>query len=308
MFGEAIRLLRRMIRNGMRSNQVTVLCSLYAFGHMGMLQLGKSTHGYILRNRIGPNSCISNGLIDMYVKYGSLIEARHVFDETPIRNLTSWNSMINSFALHGQSESAIMIFEEMIQHDMKPDNVTFVWLLNACAHGGLVDKGPTFFTSMVNDYNIEPDIHHIGCFIDLLGRAGQFDEAMEVIKAMKTTPDEAVWGSLLNDCKIHGRMDLAEFAVKKLIEIDPSNGGECGERSGVHWWRRVKKVVVGRRRYGGVMVVEEVEWKMKNRMNLYLSRDGLRESVGGWVRLYVANGGGAFWDDDGGVAREVGGL
>ncbi|KVH95672.1 Pentatricopeptide repeat-containing protein, partial [Cynara cardunculus var. scolymus] len=202
-----------------------VLCSLSAFGHMGMLQLGKSTHGYVLRNGLAPNSLIANGLVDMYGKCGSLKEARRVFDDTLKRNLTSWNSMINSFALHGQSESAIMVYEEMMQHNVKPDAVTFVGLLNACTHGGLVEKGRSFFTSMVNDNGIEPDIHHIGCFIDLLGRAGQFAEAMEVIKAMKTPPDEAVWGSLLNGCKIHGRMDLAEIAVKKLIEIDPNNGG-----------------------------------------------------------------------------------
>ncbi|XP_024994960.1 pentatricopeptide repeat-containing protein At1g33350 [Cynara cardunculus var. scolymus] len=225
MYSEAIRLLRRMIADGMKPNHVTVLCSLSAFGHMGMLQLGKSTHGYVLRNGLAPNSLIANGLVDMYGKCGSLKEARRVFDDTLKRNLTSWNSMINSFALHGQSESAIMVYEEMMQHNVKPDAVTFVGLLNACTHGGLVEKGRSFFTSMVNDNGIEPDIHHIGCFIDLLGRAGQFAEAMEVIKAMKTPPDEAVWGSLLNGCKIHGRMDLAEIAVKKLIEIDPNNGG-----------------------------------------------------------------------------------
>ncbi|KAK1438160.1 hypothetical protein QVD17_03963 [Tagetes erecta] len=225
MFSEAIRLLRRMIGNGMKPNHVTVLCSLSAFGHTGMLQLGKSTHGYILRNTLGPNSRMANGLVDMYGKCGSLKEARKVFDEMPIRNLTSWNSMINSFALHGQSESAIKVFDEMKQHNVTPDNVTFVGLLNACTHGGLVEKGRSFFTSMVSEHGIEPDIHHIGCFIDLLGRAGQFEEAMEVINTMKIPPDEAVWGSLLNGCKIHGRMDLAEIAVKKLIEIDPNNGG-----------------------------------------------------------------------------------
>jgi len=225
MFSEAIRLLRRMVVNGLKPNHVTVLCSLSAFGHTGMLQLGKSTHRYILRNALGPNSRMANGLVDMYGKCGSLKEARKVFDETPKRNLTSWNSIINSFALHGQSETAIAIFAEMIQDDVTPDNVTFVGLLNACAHGGLVEKGRFFFTSMANNYGIEPDIHHIGCFIDLLVRAGMFEEAMEVIKTMKCPPDEAVWGSLLNGCKIYGRMDLAEIAVKKLIEIDPNNGG-----------------------------------------------------------------------------------
>ncbi|KAK9285454.1 hypothetical protein L1049_024647 [Liquidambar formosana] len=234
LFSEAISLFRRMIvlaeegqhRENM-PNTVTVVCVLSACGHTGMLLLGKWIHGYIYRYGLGPDSFISNALVDMYGKCGSLREARMVFDMTSKRSLTSWNSMINCFAFHGQSESAISVFEEMLQcgDDVKPDEVTFVSLLNACTHGGLVEKGRFYFELMTQDYGIEPHIEHYGCLIDLLGRAGQFEEAMEVVRGMRIEPDEVVWGSLLNGCKIHGHTDLAEFAVKKLIEIDPNNGG-----------------------------------------------------------------------------------
>ncbi|XP_059633567.1 pentatricopeptide repeat-containing protein At1g33350 [Cornus florida] len=234
LFTEAISFFRRMVivaeegpNRNIRPNQVTVVCALSACGHTGMLQLGKCIHGYIYRNGIGHDKFISNALVDMYGKCGSLKEARRIFDKIPNRNLTSWNSMINCFALHGQSESAIGVFEEMMQsgHDVKPDGVTFVGLLNACTHGGLVEQGRYYFDLMIRDYLIEPQIEHYGCLIDLLGRAGRFEEAMEVVRGMRIPPDEVVWGSLLNGCKIHGRTDLAEFAAKKLIEMDPNNGG-----------------------------------------------------------------------------------
>ncbi|KAL6969309.1 Pentatricopeptide repeat-containing protein [Sarracenia purpurea var. burkii] len=109
--------------------------------------------------------------------------------------------------------------------DVKPDGVTFVGLLNACTYGGLVEQGQSYFDLMTRDYAIEPQIEHYGCLIDILGRAGRFEEAMEVIWGMRMPPDEVVCGSLLNGCKIHGRIDLTEFSVKKLVEIDPNNGG-----------------------------------------------------------------------------------
>lgn len=228
LFSEAISLFRKMMQHRHnRPNQVTVVCALSACGHTGMLQLGKSIHGYVYRYSLGFDSFMSNALVDMYGKCGSLKEAKRVFDMTSKKSLTTWNSMINCFALHGHGESAIGIFEEMIQHgeDVRPDEVTFVGLLNACTHGGLVEKGRYYFLMMTQDYGIEPQIEHYGCLIDILGRAGRFEEALEVVRGMKIEPDEVVWGSLLNGCKVHGQIDLAEFAVKKLIEIDPKNGG-----------------------------------------------------------------------------------
>lgn len=229
LFAEAISLFRRMVAldKNNKPNQVTVVCALSACGHTGTLQLGRCIHAYIYRYGLGSDSFISNALVDMYGKCGSLREARRVFDKTEKRSLTAWNSMINCFALHGQGGVAISLFEEMMQRgdEGEPDGVTFVGLLNACTHGGLVEQGQSFFDMMTREYGIEPQIEHYGCLIDLLGRAGEFEKAMEVIRDMRMPPDEVVWGSLLNGCKIHGRVDLAEFAVKKLIEIDPNNGG-----------------------------------------------------------------------------------
>ncbi|KAF5953397.1 hypothetical protein HYC85_006253 [Camellia sinensis] len=160
----------------------------------------------------------------------------------------SWNSMINCFALHGEIGGAISVFEEMMlcKDDVKPDGVTFVGLLNACTHGGLVKEGRFYFDLMTRVYDIEPQIEHYGCLIDLLGRAGRFEEVMEVVRGMRMPPDEVVWGSLLNGCKIHGRIDLAEFAVKKLVEIDPNNGGYGAMLANIYVesgkWDEVRKV------------------------------------------------------------------
>ncbi|XP_052118262.1 pentatricopeptide repeat-containing protein At1g33350 [Arachis duranensis] len=259
-YSEGIRLFREMVVLAMeekyesnRPNQVTVVCALSACGNTGMLQLGKWIHGYVYKSGFAIDSFVLNALVDMYGKCGNLKLARKVFDMNSKRGLTSWNSMINSLALHGQSDTAIAIFEQMVEigGDARPDDVTFVGLLNACTHGGLVEKGYYYFELMVHEFGIEPQIKHYGCLIDLLGRAGRLDEAMEVIRGMSMEPDEVVWGSLLNGCKVYGRMDLAELSAKKLVEIDPYNGsygimlaniyGELGKWDEVRNIRRTLK-------------------------------------------------------------------
>ncbi|KAG1354033.1 pentatricopeptide repeat-containing protein [Cocos nucifera] len=223
LFSEAVSLFGRMVLEGARPNQTTVSCVLSACGHLGMLRLGKWVHGYIFKSHIGHSPFVSNALIDMYGKCGSLKEARWIFSMLTDKSLTAWNSMINCMALHGHSESAIATYKEMELEVIKPDEVTFVGLLNACTHGGLVDEGITYFKSMSQDYQIEHQIEHYGCVIDLLCRAGRFEDAMEILRGMRIEPDEVVWGSLLNGCRIYGNTELAELAARKLLEIDPNN-------------------------------------------------------------------------------------
>ncbi|PON83791.1 Tetratricopeptide-like helical domain containing protein [Trema orientale] len=254
-FQQAISLFKRMIfsvqegKDHIRPNHVTVASTLSACGHSGMLQLGKWIHGYVYRNGLLPDSFLSNALVDMYGKCGNLNEARRIFDMTSPKCLTSWNSMINCYALHGQSESSITIFQEMIKckDDVSPNEITFIGLFNACTHGGLVEEGIAYFDMMTKVYEIKPQIEHYGCLIDLLGRAGRFDEAMEVVRGMEMEPDEVVWGSLLNGCKIYRRTDLAEIAVQKLMEIDPhNNGGYASMLANIYGelekWDEVRKV------------------------------------------------------------------
>ncbi|WMV19828.1 hypothetical protein MTR67_013213 [Solanum verrucosum] len=231
LFSEAISLLRRMIVEegmiqGNKPNEVTFACVLGACGHTGMLQLGKCIHGYIYRNNLHLNSLTVNALIDMYGKCGSLKEARNLFDKANRGSLTCWNSMINCLALQGHWEGAIGVFKDMLRYgdDVKPDTVTFIGLLSACTHGGLVEEGLSYYDLMTRVYGINPEIEHYGCLIDLLGRAGRFEETMKIMSEMHITPDAVIWGSLLNGCKIHGRLDLAEYALEKLISIDPNNG------------------------------------------------------------------------------------
>ncbi|OVA00073.1 Pentatricopeptide repeat [Macleaya cordata] len=207
---KALDLFRKMQRENVRPNEVTIVCVLSACSQLGALELGKWVHSYVDKYKIKLNHFVGSALIGMYSKCGSLDEAKQVFSKMEDRDVVTYNSMLVGFASHGKSSEAIEVFREMVKNGLKLNQRTFVGVLNACSHGGLVDLGFQIFRSMKKDHGIEPRIEHYGCMVDLLGRLGWLEEAYNFIKTMEIEPDYIIWGSLLSACKIHGNLKLGE--------------------------------------------------------------------------------------------------
>lgn len=225
-YKEALALFRLMLRLNAEPNDVTFLGILPACAHLGALDLGKWIHVYIDKNfQSLTNTSLRTSLIDMYAKCGNIEAAKQVFDGMEAKSLASWNAMITGLAMHGHANTALELFSKMADEGFKPDDITFVGILSACNHGGLVDLGRQYFSSMTKDYHISPQLQHYGCMIDLLGRAGLFDEAEALMKTMEMKPDGAVWGSLLGACRIHRRVEMGEFVAKHVFELEPENAG-----------------------------------------------------------------------------------
>ncbi|KAF3453285.1 hypothetical protein FNV43_RR03725 [Rhamnella rubrinervis] len=222
---EAINLFREMEKAGISPNEVTVVAVLAACADLGDLYFGRRIHEYSRRNGFERNIRLSNTLIDMYVKCGCLDGAQQVFNEMEERTIVSWSAMIAGLAMHGKAEESLRLFSEMIQLGLKPNEVTFIGLLHACSHMGLVDEGRKFFASMTTDYGIVPRIEHYGCMVDLFSRAGLLNEAHEFIMNMPIKPNGVVWGALLGGCKVHKNIELAEKAIAHISELDPLNDG-----------------------------------------------------------------------------------
>ncbi|KAL5802154.1 hypothetical protein ACOSQ3_030612 [Xanthoceras sorbifolium] len=222
---EAVELFSEMEEAGMRPNEVTVVAVLAACADLGALDLGRRVHKYSNRSAFRRNVTVSNTLIDMYVKCGSLEDARRVFDGMEERTIFSWSAMIQGLAIHGKAEEALRIFYKMIETGMKPNGVTFIGILHACSHMGLIDEGRNFFSSMTKDYGIIPQIEHYGCIVDLLSRGGLLQEAYEFIMNMPMKPNGIIWGAVLGGCRLHKNVDLAEEATRHLHQLDPLNDG-----------------------------------------------------------------------------------
>eukprot|EP01018_Ginkgo_biloba_P019289 Gb_18149 [translate_table: standard] len=243
---EALSVFNQMQRAHVKPNSVTMVSMLQACIRLAALQHGKWIHGYIIRGGIVSNVILGNCLIDMYAKCGSIDIARKVFDEMPERNVVSWSAMISGYGMHGHAKDALAVFLQMQQRGIKPNDVTFVSVLSACSHSGLVDEGRQYLECMVRDYCITPRLEHYACMVDLLGRAGHLDEAQEFIENMPLEPGPSVWGALLGSCRIHCNIELGEHVAERLFYLEPERAGRYVLLSNVYAaagkWDDVSKV------------------------------------------------------------------
>ncbi|KAF5821578.1 putative tetratricopeptide-like helical domain superfamily, DYW domain-containing protein [Helianthus annuus] len=206
-------------------NAVTMVSVLQACGALAALEQGRLLHAYILRRGLDSVLPVLASLITMYARCGDLEVGKRVFDQMVKRDVVSWNAMISSYGMHGFGEKAIEVYNEMVSNKIAPSPITFVSLLGACSHAGLVDEGKNLFESITRDHNMRLTVEHYACMVDLLGRANRLDEAAKIIQDMRAEPGPKVWGSLLGSCRIHCNVELAERASKRLFELEPTNAG-----------------------------------------------------------------------------------
>ncbi|KAH9287726.1 hypothetical protein KI387_031843, partial [Taxus chinensis] len=222
---EALNLFWLMLVTGVQPSTVTIASILPACGHLATLHKGKEIHDYIIRNGFESVNFVANALIDMYAKCGNVELAHQLFNKLSQKNQISWTTMIAGYGMHGLGQEALTLFKQMQQADMKPDYITFVAILSACSRAGLVNEGWQYFESMQQVYGIIPTMENYACMVDLLGRAGQLNEAREFIEGMPLQPSVTVWGSLLGACRIHCNIELGEYSAKQIFELEPENPG-----------------------------------------------------------------------------------
>ncbi|KAM4132299.1 hypothetical protein ACJW30_01G239600 [Castanea mollissima] len=223
---EALEVFIAMFKNGNLSyNAVTLSAVLLACANSGALQMGKCIHDQVIRMGLEENVFVGTSLIDMYSKCGRVEMARKAFDHMKEKNVKSWTAMIAGYGMQGQATEALEVLYEMIRAGIKPNYITFVSILTACSHAGLLKEGWHWFNSMNHEFGVEPGVEHYACMVDLLGHTGHLSEAYDLIKGMKVKPDSVVWGSLLGACRIHKNVELGEISARKLFELDPSNYG-----------------------------------------------------------------------------------
>ncbi|XP_009766198.1 pentatricopeptide repeat-containing protein At2g20540-like [Nicotiana tabacum] len=224
-YGDALDVFRRMQMIGMKPDWISLVAVLPACAQLGALELGKWIHFYAEKYGYLRKTSVCNALMEMYAKCGSVNQAWQLFNEMSERDVISWSTMIGGLANHGRAHEALKLFNEMQRSAVEPNEITFVGLLCACAHAGLVNDGLRYFNSMKNNYNIEPRIEHYGCLVDLLGRTGRLELALARIKSMPVKPDSAIWGSLLSSCRTHRNLEMAVIAMEHLLELEPEDTG-----------------------------------------------------------------------------------
>ncbi|XP_039061185.1 pentatricopeptide repeat-containing protein At3g26782, mitochondrial isoform X2 [Hibiscus syriacus] len=179
----------------------------------------------VIKMDLESNVIVGTCIIDMYCKCGRVEMARKAFNCMKEKNVRSWTALITGYGMHGRAKEALDVFYEMIRNEVRPNYITFVSVLAACSHAGLVQEGWNCFNAMKEEFKVEPGLEHYSCMVDLLGRAGYLNHAYNLIKEMKVTPDFVIWGSLLAACRMHKNVELAEISANKLFELDSNNCG-----------------------------------------------------------------------------------
>lgn len=220
---KALKLVVMMKQAGVDLDQFSFSVALSVSADLAMLEEGQQLHGLVVKLGFDTDHYVTNAAMDMYGKCGEMEDVLKLLPAPTNRSRLSWNILISSFAKHGCFQKAREAFHEMLNLGTKPDHVTFVSLLSACSHGGLVDDGLAYYYAMTTEFGVPPGIEHCVCIIDLLGRSGRLAEAENFIKGMVVQPNDLVWRSLLAACKIHRNVELGRKAAEHLLELDPSD-------------------------------------------------------------------------------------
>ncbi|KHN23502.1 Putative pentatricopeptide repeat-containing protein, mitochondrial [Glycine soja] len=220
---KALNLFSNMLGLDIQPTEVTYSSVLRASASLVALEPGRQIHSLTIKTMYNKDSVVANSLIDMYAKCGRIDDARLTFDKMDKQDEVSWNALICGYSIHGLGMEALNLFDMMQQSNSKPNKLTFVGVLSACSNAGLLDKGRAHFKSMLQDYGIEPCIEHYTCMVWLLGRSGQFDEAVKLIGEIPFQPSVMVWRALLGACVIHKNLDLGKVCAQRVLEMEPQD-------------------------------------------------------------------------------------
>ncbi|KAG5249642.1 pentatricopeptide repeat-containing family protein [Salix suchowensis] len=251
---KALGLFKDMLESQVQGSEVTYSSVLRACAGIAALEPGSQIHSLSVKTINDKNTVVGNALIDMYAKCGKIKDARLVVME----------HLISGYSVHGLYGEALKTFELMLETECKPDKVTFVGILSACSNAGLLDRGQTYFKSMVEEYDIEPCAEHYTCMVWLLGRLGHLDKAAKLVHEIPLEPSVMVWRALLSACVIHNDVELGRISAQRALEIEP-------EDEATHVL--LSNIYANARRWGNVV---SIRTKMK--------RKGIRKEPGlSWI-------------------------
>ncbi|KAL1197330.1 Pentatricopeptide repeat-containing protein [Cardamine amara subsp. amara] len=243
----ALGLFRQMVLYGIQPCEISMMSVFGACSLLPSLRLGGEAHAYALKRLLEENAFTACSIIDMYAKNGSITQSSKVFNGLKEKSAASWNAMIMGYGIHGRAKEAIKLFEEMQRIGHNPDDLTFLGVLTACNHSGLIHEGLRYLDQMTSSFGLKPNLKHYACVIDMLGRAGKLDEALRVAaEEMSEEPDVGILNSLLSSCRIHQNLEMGEKFAAKLFDLEPERPENyvllSNLYAGLEKWDDVRKV------------------------------------------------------------------
>lgn len=220
---KSLQFFKEMQREGVKPNEFTVASCLSGCSDIAALESGKQFHSWAIKYGHTNDLFVATTLVNMYTKCGFIEKAENVFNSLTVRDTVLWNTIIFGYSQHGQGEKSLNAFKLMLNEGEVPDEITFIGVLSSCSHMGLVEEGKRHYNLMRKINGIKPTMDHYACMIDLLGRAGRFDEVERFLSEMDESPTVLIWKTVLGACKMHGNVELGQKVAEKLFELEPEN-------------------------------------------------------------------------------------
>ncbi|KAJ8438750.1 hypothetical protein Cgig2_020305 [Carnegiea gigantea] len=233
-YEEALSVYSQMNKAGIEANLFAYTSSISAASNVADIEPGKQIHAKLFKTGYSVETEASNALVSLYAKCGCIDDAKREFTGMTEKNEISWNAMITGYSQHGCGKEALEIFGEMKRAGVAPNGVTFVGVLSACSHVGLVEEGLGYFESMSMEHGLVPKQEHYVCVVDILGRAGLLNHAKKFIEEMPMVPDALIWRTLLSACTVHRNREIGEFAAQHLLELEPEDSATYVLISNMH--------------------------------------------------------------------------
>lgn len=271
---ESLNFFVSMVRENSTCDAVGL--DLYTYGsavsaaaNIADLKIGKQIHARMTKTSFDLEIEGGNALITLYSKSGSISDAWIQFSLMTIRNEVTWNAMITGYSQHGCGVEALKLFERMkLEENINPNHVTFIGVLSACSHVGLVTQGLDYFASMSNEHQILPRTEHYACVVDILGRAGELSKAQRFITEIPTSipVDALIYRTLLGACRVHKNTEIGEFVAFRLLEIDPRDSATYVLLSNIYAVTR--------------------QWSRRDRIRKLMKENGVRKEPGrSWIEV-----------------------
>ncbi|KAH0651204.1 hypothetical protein KY285_031322 [Solanum tuberosum] len=262
---------------GFRPDKITFVSVISSCSELATIGQGQQIHSDVIKTGAISVVAVVSSFISMYSKCGCLDEAKKIFEEREEADIVLWSAMISAYGFHGMGKNAVELFHRMEQEGLAPNHITLLSLLYACSHSGMKDEGLEFFDLMVEKYNVEPQLVHYTCVVDLLGRAGCLQEAEALIRSMPVKPDGVIWKTLLSACKIHKNADMARSIAEEVLRIDPEDSASyvllANVQASAKRWKSVSEVRKSMKDRG-VKKEPGISWlELKNQVHHFIIGD-----------------------------------
>lgn len=262
---EAMDFFRELRSSNTRVDGFVLSSIVGVFADYALVEQGKQMHSYAAKVPADDIS-VANAIVDMYLKCGQIEEAEKLFNEMQVKNVVSWTVMITGYGKYGLGIEAVNLFKKMQLDGVEPDGVTYLALLAACSHSGLVEESREYFSRLCGDRHIKPKVEHYGCMVDILGRAGRLNEAKNLIKNIPFKPSTSIWQTLLSSCRVHGNLEMGREIERILLNLDGNNP--------------VNYVMVSN------LYADAGYWKESERLRKMVKRKGLKKDAGrSWIEI-----------------------